>query len=58
MLDRTRQWDCDRNNAISKEEFRTALTQLKIHGTAVDYDALFDAWDVDRSGTLQVRANL
>ena len=52
VIDLFRKWDCDRNNAVSKEEFRKALAELKIKGSHQDYDSLFAAWDVDQSGHL------
>ena len=53
VQDLFRQWDSDRSNSISRDEFGRALAQLKIIGSVHDYNALFDAWDVDGSGSLQ-----
>jgi len=39
-------WDCDKSNSVTKDEFRSALQELKIKGSADDYDSLFDACEI------------
>ena len=53
VQDLFRRWDCDRSNTVTRDEFRDALSALGIAGRHADYDALFDMWDVDGSGSLQ-----
>ena len=53
VQDLFRSWDCDRSNTVTREEFRTALSALGIVGRHADYDALFDAWDVEYASNTQ-----
>jgi Ca2+-binding EF-hand superfamily protein len=38
-------WDANGDGVISREEFRTAMKALGVHGDKSDHDALFDKWD-------------
>eukprot|EP00965_Chrysotila_dentata_P036880 1227414-Pleurochrysis_carterae.AAC.2 len=45
VIDVFRQWDLDRDNTISRGEFRYVLVQIGICADGDEIDALFDSWD-------------
>ena len=49
------QWDEDGNGTVSKAEFRKAMPLLGLDVPKKDIDALFDSWDPDGSGKLEMK---
>ena len=49
-----RDWDDDKSGTVSKEEFRRALPVLGLSVEREDADALFDTFDADGSGELDL----
>ena len=45
-------WDGD--GTVSKKEFRKAMPMLGLQVSKRDIDALFDSWDPDGSGQLEL----
>ena len=56
LTDLLRSWDKNKDGTLQKMEFRQAVrTSLKLHATNQDIDALFDQFDVDGSGNLEIQ---
>ena len=47
-------WDCDGDGSISKDEFRTCVFDLGVPSTPEEVDALFDSYDTDGGGSLDL----
>ena len=54
VIDLFRQWDEDNDGTISKAEFRKAMPLLGLDVPKKEIDRLFDSWDLDRSGSLEL----
>ena len=55
IIDLFREWDDDDSGTVSKVEFRRALPCLGLRVERADADALFDSFDVDKSGTIDYK---
>ena len=56
VIDLFRDWDDDQSGNVSKKEFRKAMGQLGFEAHRKEIDALFDSWDPDGSGSLELGA--
>ena len=54
VIDLFREWDEDESGTVSKKEFRKAMPMLGLQVSKRDIDALFDSWDPDGSGQLEL----
>eukprot|EP00964_Phaeocystis_antarctica_P124064 scaffold87760_cov54-Phaeocystis_antarctica.AAC.1 len=50
-----RQWDADGDGTVSKAEFVRSLPQLGLQATNEEGGALFDTFDPDGSGTIELK---
>ena len=55
VIDLFREWDDDDNGLISRDEFHKAMRELKFDATPDDIDKVFDEWDPDGSGALELK---
>ena len=55
VIDLFRDWDDDESGAVSKKEFRHAMRQFGLDVPRADVDAVFDSFDMDRSGTREIQ---
>ena len=55
VIDLFREWDTDGDGCVDKEEFRRAMPMLGLQGTREHFDALFDEFDKDGSGSITFR---
>ena len=53
VLDLFRAWDEDGDGTVDKREFRRALQLLRLNAEKEAVDALFDAFDPDRTGSIE-----
>ena len=51
-----RDCDEDRNGAVDKKEFQTAMLRLGVQATKEDLAAVFDRWDTSSTGTLDFKS--
>ena len=49
-----RMWDADRSGKVDRKEFHGQIAELGVDGSEEDIDALFDAFDEDDSGYLDL----
>ena len=54
VIDLFREWDKDGDGTVSKREFRKAMPLLGLDVPRAEVDALFDSWDPDRSGSVEL----
>ena len=54
VIDLFREWDEDQDGTVSKKEFRRAMPLLGLEVPRAEVDALFDSWDPDGSGSLEI----
>ena len=54
VIDLFREWDEDGSGSISRKEFRAAMAHLGLEAPRAEVDALLDAWDPDRSGSIEI----
>ena len=54
LLDLFNEWDVNGDGAISKKEFRKGIEALNIGAPISEVNALFDSYDADRSGTIEL----
>ena len=52
VMDLFTEWDENNDHVVSKAEFRKAMTLLGVTASRPHVDAVFDFFDVDRSGTI------
>ena len=55
VIDIFREWDDDNNGLVSKAEFRKAMPMLGLDVTLKKLDTLFDSWDKDGSGVIELK---
>ena len=55
VIDLFRQIDDDETGSISKKEFRKAMPALGLNVSKAQLDELFDMWDADKSGMIQIK---
>jgi len=55
VIDLFREWDEDKDGKVSKKEFRKAMPALGFDIPVKEIDALFDANDPDRSGSMEFK---
>ena len=55
VIDLFLEWDADRNGQVSKTEFRKAMPLLGLEAPLEEIDKLFDSWDPDGSGFLELK---
>ena len=49
-----REWDTDNNGRVTRAEFHKAMPLLGLEVSEKDIDELFDTWDPDKSGVLEL----
>ena len=49
-----REWDDDNSGAVSRDEFAKALPMLGLEASVEQINAIFDEWDPDKSGKLEI----
>ena len=54
VIELFREWDENGDGQVSKKEFRKAMPLLGLEVPTVEVDKLFDAWDPDKSGSLEL----
>ena len=54
VIDLFHQWDENHDGAVSKKEFRRAMPMIGFDVPRAEVDALFDSWDRDGSGTIEL----
>ena len=54
VIDLFREWDDDGSGRISRAEFHKACGEMRFHAPAEDIDTLFDTWDPNASGYLEL----
>lgn len=55
VLDLFLEWDADHSGEVTKGEFRNEMSKLGLETHQTEVDALFDSWDPDRSGSLELK---
>ena len=55
MIDLFKEWDEDSDGTVSKAEFRKAMPILGLAVPRREVDELFDSWDLDGSGALDLK---
>ena len=55
VVDLFREWDDDGSGRISRAEFHKACGEMRFHAPAEDIDMLFDGWDPNGSGYLELK---
>jgi Ca2+-binding EF-hand superfamily protein len=55
VIDLFRMWDVDGNGTISKKEFHRAMREIGVEASKEDLYALFEYFDADKGGLLEVR---
>ena len=54
VIDLFREWDTNGDGVLSRREFGKGLRQMGLPVRTADANELFDSWDSDRSGTLEM----
>ena len=54
MIDLFREWDDDESGNVSKKEFRRGMEMMGLDVAKEAVDELFDSWDPDGSGVLEL----
>ena len=55
VIDLFREWDDDDSGTVSKEEFRRGMIQMGLKAAAEEVDKVFDAFDPDGSGSVELK---
>ena len=55
ICDGGREWDDDNSGSVARDEFAKALPMLGLEASVEQINAIFDEWDRDKSGTLEIR---
>ena len=54
-MDLFQRWDINQDGDVSKHEFRRAIPELGLWTNEAEVDELFQAFDVDNSGSISFR---
>ena len=54
VVDLFKEWDANGDGTVSKAEFQRALPMLGLNAPRDEVGKLFDSWDPDRSGSLEI----
>jgi len=54
VVDLFHEWDDDESGTVSRAEFRQGMEEMKFHAPQSELDALFDEWDANGSGHIEL----